>query len=68
MAAETKLRIGGDESAPYVVPDNATADIFSSIQMHFGLVPEHCILGQVGCWVGHNGCTLALAFNKALFI
>jgi hypothetical protein len=31
----------------YVVPDDATADILSSIQMRFGPVPKHWILRHV---------------------
>ena len=35
---ERKSRIGGNESASYVVPNDATADIISLIQICFGLV------------------------------
>ena len=31
MVTERKIRSRGDESAPYVVPDDATADILSAI-------------------------------------
>ena len=38
MVVEKKSRIGGNESASYVVPNDATADIISLIQICFGLV------------------------------
>jgi hypothetical protein len=37
MVVERKSRIGGNESASYVVPNDATSDILSSLQIHFGL-------------------------------
>jgi hypothetical protein len=41
MAGERKSGIEGDEFVSNTVPDDATADILSSIQMCFGLVLEH---------------------------
>jgi hypothetical protein len=37
----------GDESASYATPDDAAANIFSSIQMCFGLVLKRWILRHV---------------------
>jgi hypothetical protein len=45
-----RSRFGGDESANYVVPDDVTVDILSSIQMHFGLVSKRWILRHVQCF------------------
>ena len=47
MAMERKSRIEGNESASYIVPNDTTADIVSSTQIHFGLVLERWILRHV---------------------
>ena len=47
---ERKSRFGGYEFASYAIPDDATADILSSIQLHFGLVPKRWILRHVHCF------------------
>jgi hypothetical protein len=62
MAGERKSGIEGDEFVSYTVPDDATADILSLIQMCFGLVLEHWILRlvqcfEVDCWIWHIDCT-----------
>jgi hypothetical protein len=51
MVTKRKLGFGGDVSASYVVPDDATADTLSSIQMRFGVVPKRWILRHVQCFV-----------------
>ena len=54
LVVERKSRSEGDEFAFYAAPDDATADILSSIQIRFGLVPKHWILRHI-CpmfWVG----------------
>jgi hypothetical protein len=47
LVAERTSRFEGDESASYAALDDATADILSSIQKHFGLVPKRWILWHV---------------------
>jgi hypothetical protein len=49
MIAESKSRFGCDEFASYVVPDDATLNILSSIQMCFGSVPKRwsCVMSNV---------------------
>jgi hypothetical protein len=47
MAVESKLRSQGDKSASYIVPDDATVDILSSMQMRFRLVPKRWILRHI---------------------
>jgi hypothetical protein len=69
MVVERKSRFRDDESASYVVPDDATADIFSSVHMRFGLVPKRWILRYVQCfgggrWIQHKDRTSALAFKE----
>ena len=68
MVAERKSRFRDDESASYIVPDDATTDILSLIQMRFGLVPKRWILRHVQCcrvgrWIRHKDCTLAPVFE-----
>jgi hypothetical protein len=46
---ERKSKIEDYESMSYTVPDEATANIFASIQMRFGLVPERWIIWLVRC-------------------
>ena len=43
LVVEWESRSEGDESASYAAPDDATADILSSIQTRFGRVPKHWI-------------------------
>ena len=50
MAAERKSRPQDDKSASYVVPDDASVDILSSIQMRFRLVSKRWILRHVQCF------------------
>jgi hypothetical protein len=69
MVVERKSRFRDDESASYVVPDDVTADIFSSVHMRFGLVPKRWILRYVQCfgggrWIQHKDRTSALAFEE----
>lgn len=45
MVTESRSRIGGDESAAYVVSDDTSVDVLSSIQICFGLVSEPLNLG-----------------------
>jgi hypothetical protein len=71
MAVERKSRSRGDKYASYVVSDDATADIFSSIQMHFGLVSKRCILRHIQCfgvghWIRHNDYTLLWCSSEAI--
>jgi hypothetical protein len=47
MVVEIKSRFRDDESASYVISNYATADIFSSIQMSFGLIPKRRMLRHV---------------------
>jgi hypothetical protein len=47
LVAEKKSMFEGDESASYATPDDAAANIFSSIQMCFGLVLKRWILRHV---------------------
>ena len=70
MVVERKSRFQGDESTSYFVPNNATADILSSIQTRFGLLTKSWILQHVQCfrvsrWIQHNDCTSALAFERS---
>jgi hypothetical protein len=44
---ERKSRFEGGESTSYAAFDDATANILSSIQMRFGLVPKRWILRHV---------------------
>ena len=64
MVAERK---SGHGSVSYVVPDDATVDILSTIWMRFGLVPKrwfvrHVQNFEVGRWIQHEDYTLAPTF------
>jgi hypothetical protein len=55
------------------VSEDAAADVLSSIQMHFGLVPKRYILWLVQCFgvdreIRHMDGTLASVFEKARFV
>ena len=68
MVVERKPRFQGDESASYVVLNDVIADIFSSIQMSFGLVPKRWILRHIQCfgfgrWIRHKYCTSVPRFE-----
>jgi len=47
MVIERKSRIGGNEFAYYVIPNDATVNILSSIEICFGLVLERWILRHI---------------------
>lgn len=53
MVLERNLGMECDESAVYVVPDNATVDVLLWIHICFRLVLEHWILQQVQCFGDH---------------
>ena len=70
MVAGRKSKFEGNESASYAVPNNATVEVLSSIQIRFELVPKRWISWHVnvlGLIIGFV-FTLASVFNKAVLI
>jgi hypothetical protein len=70
---QEEIKFGGNESASYVVSNDAISDVLSLIQIRFGLVLERCILRHVQCFVvnhliRHKDCTLTSVFSKAVFM
>ena len=67
MVAGRKSKFEGNEYASYVVPNNATANVLSSIQIRFELVPKRWILQHVnvlGLIIGFVGVQQGCAHQK----
>ena len=61
VVAKRKSSFEGDKSASYVIPDDATADILSTICW----ILRHVQCFGVGRQIWHKDCTLASIFDES---
>lgn len=75
MVVERKLDIQHDISrvGAHTVPNHSIVDVLAFLYLHSRLVPEcwnlsHVQYFWVDLWIRYKECTLALVFNKSMFI